>query len=106
MSTVIHIDNLPDVGEHATPLSKMPNCPNCGEDELGMLTADRATCYCCNCVVIRAVGRLHILDVPCVCNDCPWSGTVQACEPATDGDLLCPQCRNVIVVRISPGLVQ
>lgn len=105
MSTVIHIDNFPDTNSYGVPVSKMPNCPNCGEDELGLLEKDRALCYRCNCVVIKAVSKLHILDVPAICNDCTWQGRVGACEPADDGDLLCPQCLNVIVVRLSPGLV-
>lgn len=29
------------------PKEKMPDCPNCGEDELGMLWEDRVICYLC-----------------------------------------------------------
>ena len=36
----------------ATPISKMPNCPCCGDDELGMIQKDEAFCYRC-CAIIR-----------------------------------------------------
>ena len=36
-----------DLYKIATPVSKMPNCPNCKEDELGMMSPDGAFCYCC-----------------------------------------------------------
>jgi len=29
------------------PKSKMPNCPRCGEDELGMMHAELTICYAC-----------------------------------------------------------
>lgn len=29
------------------PTAKMPNCPRCGEDELGMLHAELTICYAC-----------------------------------------------------------
>jgi len=29
------------------PKSKMPDCPRCGEDELGMLHAELTMCYAC-----------------------------------------------------------
>lgn len=37
----------------ATPVSKMPDCDNCGEDELGMLSPDEAFCYQCCAIVKR-----------------------------------------------------
>lgn len=32
--------------EHGTPLSKHPDCPNCGEDEIGS-HFDNAWCHAC-----------------------------------------------------------
>ncbi len=40
---------LPKWDEEARrPKSKMPDCPNCLEDELGMINKNRVICYCCN----------------------------------------------------------
>ena len=33
------------------PESKMPDCPNCEEDELGMICKDYAICYRCKCEI-------------------------------------------------------
>lgn len=33
--------------ENLCPKTKMPNCPYCEEDELGMLTAGHVFCYAC-----------------------------------------------------------
>lgn len=38
---------LPETDEHGTPREKMPDCPRCGEDELGMLRPSYAFCYAC-----------------------------------------------------------
>ena len=35
----------------ATPLTKMPNCPNCGTDELGMIDKGKAVCYFCQMII-------------------------------------------------------
>lgn len=90
--------NLPAVNEWGTPVSKMPNCPHCGEDELGLIEPDRGLCYCCQAVVVRKAPS--ITATPAVCGHCPWMGTVLACEAADDGKLLCPQCGAVIVIRV------
>ena len=37
----------PKCNEYETPLEKLPNCPRCGEDELGMITKDYIMCYVC-----------------------------------------------------------
>ena len=39
---------LPDCDENGTPLEKMPNCPRCDADELGMLMPGAAFCYFCH----------------------------------------------------------
>ena len=31
-----------------TPIKKLPNCPNCDEDELSMLNSDQIFCNACN----------------------------------------------------------
>jgi hypothetical protein len=38
---------LPKPDEWGTPVSKMPNCPVCDEDELGMMEPGVAFCYRC-----------------------------------------------------------
>lgn len=37
----------------ASPITKMPNCPNCGEDELGLMQPNEAFCYACTQVIER-----------------------------------------------------
>jgi len=38
---------LNDLDENGTPKRKLPNCPNCNEDELGVIHADLVLCYRC-----------------------------------------------------------
>jgi len=38
---------LPPSDQFGAPAEKMPDCPSCGEDELGMITPGRAFCYVC-----------------------------------------------------------
>ncbi len=33
--------------ENQRPATKMPNCPNCDEDELGMISEHKVICYFC-----------------------------------------------------------
>jgi hypothetical protein len=35
----------------------MPNCPNCEEDELGMMRPGHAICYCCGATVFDRVFK-------------------------------------------------
>ena len=100
MPTLELVARLPDVDEWGVPLDKVPNCPNCGEDELGMVQADRAVCNLCGCLVVKSKPGQHILDVPAICRQCPWMGTVHGCEISDNGDLHCPQCGDEIVIRI------
>jgi len=37
---------LPDSDSYGSPISKMPDCPCCGEDELAMIAHD-ILCYAC-----------------------------------------------------------
>ena len=39
---------LPGVDEWGVPLAKMPRCPRCNADELGMIHEDYALCYACS----------------------------------------------------------
>lgn len=39
---------LPETDKYGTPLKKMPDCPRCGEDELGMIYPGFAVCYNCH----------------------------------------------------------
>ena len=95
------VTRLPDVDSYGVPLTKMPNCPNCGSDELGMVQAARAVCNACGCIAVASRPSMYIQEVPAVCKFCPWQGMVQACEPSDSGDLMCPQCGNEIVIRIN-----
>lgn len=42
---------LPDCDAWGTPLEKMPVCPRCGEDELGMTAPHFAFCYVCGHII-------------------------------------------------------
>lgn len=44
---------LPAVDENGVPLTKMPDCPVCGDDELGMMNKNQAFCYRCCATVER-----------------------------------------------------
>lgn len=43
----LYVVELPKSDEYGIPVSKMPNCPKCGEDELGMIHPMYAICYAC-----------------------------------------------------------
>ena len=91
--------DLPPTDVWGTPVSKMPNCPNCGEDELGLIEPDRGLCYVCQCVVVRKAPS--ITETPAACGNCPWVGTVVACDVnESTGDLLCPQCYTIITILV------
>lgn len=94
---------LPEVDQWGIPKEKMPHCPGCGEDELGLLEPDRAICYRCSASIVRYQDGISIIDVEVVCCNCPWMGTVLAMEPDHDGDLCCPQCFQLIEVRADIG---
>lgn len=40
-------DILCDLDEHDRPKKKLPNCPKCDEDELGVIHANLILCYRC-----------------------------------------------------------
>ncbi len=41
------LDILTDLDEYDRSKVKLPNCPRCDEDELGVIHADLLLCYCC-----------------------------------------------------------
>jgi ribosomal protein L37AE/L43A len=41
------LDILGDLDEYDTPKVKLPNCPKCDEDELGVIHAELVLCYNC-----------------------------------------------------------
>lgn len=49
------LDILGDLDEFDTPKRKLPNCPRCDEDELGVIHADYLLCYRCGWSI---TGRL------------------------------------------------
>ena len=96
MSQAVYCMPLPAATHYAKPLSRMPLCPHCGENELSLISPDRAVCNACLSVVVRHTEGMSIMEVPAVCPECPWLGRVEQCECGKDGDLLCPQCRSPI----------
>jgi hypothetical protein len=38
------------------PSAKMPDCPNCNQDELGMLTSEKVFCYFCSSTWLKENG--------------------------------------------------
>lgn len=39
--------HFPELDTYGTPTSKLPNCPRCEEDELGVIHAKYLLCYVC-----------------------------------------------------------
>lgn len=39
---------FPRLDDHGTPLHKLPNCPRCGQDELGVIHGSLVKCYACS----------------------------------------------------------
>ena len=46
------LDIMADLDEYDTPKVKLPNCPKCGEDELGVMDADLCLCYRCGWKIV------------------------------------------------------
>ena len=46
-----------DLDEFDTPKEKLPNCPKCDDDELGVIHADLILCYACRWKLEGKVGR-------------------------------------------------
>ncbi len=46
------VDILCDLDEFDRPKIKLPNCPKCDEDELGVIHADLMLCYHCGWKII------------------------------------------------------
>jgi hypothetical protein len=39
--------DFPKLDEYGTPLEKLPDCPKCGMDELGVVNEECMMCYAC-----------------------------------------------------------
>lgn len=51
---------LPELDEWGTPTAKLPNCPRCGADELGVIHPGWMFCYGCCWELIEPNGyRRH-----------------------------------------------
>ena len=48
---------FPTLDEWGTPTVKLPNCPRCDEDELGVINEVRVMCYACNWEAWRDPGK-------------------------------------------------
>lgn len=44
---------FPELDELGTPVHKLPNCPNCDDDELGVIHKDLVQCYKCGWCMVR-----------------------------------------------------
>ena len=51
--TVTGFLKFPDLDENGTPTTKLPNCPYCGEDELGVINPEQVLCYKCGWRLVR-----------------------------------------------------
>lgn len=38
---------FPELDQWGTPIEKLPSCPRCGEDELGVMHRQLVLCYWC-----------------------------------------------------------
>lgn len=41
------MDKFPELDEYDRPIEKLPDCPSCEEDELGVINAGTVLCYFC-----------------------------------------------------------
>lgn len=55
---------FPQLDEHDTPTAKLPNCPRCDDDELGVIHRDFMMCYACRWEIFRckACGGTGIME--------------------------------------------
>ena len=74
---------LPDCDQDGVPKQKMPNCPNCGEDELGMMMPGQAYCYRCCRTFLQAVPIVAAPEI----DDDQWDGCV-----GDESEGTCPAC--------------
>ena len=58
---------IPECDEWGVPLEKMPRCPSCGADELGMQRPGQVLCYMCTWRYPCIGG-----DASCPCQDGDW----------------------------------
>lgn len=44
---------FPELDKYDTPVEKLPNCPACDEDKLGVINHDFIICYACSWKLLR-----------------------------------------------------
>lgn len=50
---------FPELDEWDTPKAKLPNCPRCGDDELGVIHRNYMMCYACGWELERKEDASH-----------------------------------------------
>lgn len=78
---------FPELDEYGTPKKKLPNCPRCGDDELGVIHADYMMCYACGWEMRR-------------CPQCGGTGIIEGDASAPAGSIRretvpCPECQEI-----------
>ena len=51
--TVPGFKEFPQLDADGTPVAKLPPCPNCEDDELGVITDETVLCYKCGWKLVR-----------------------------------------------------
>lgn len=54
-----YLFNWPESDEHGTPKVKLPCCPRCGKDELGLIHPELLLCYACRWQLFKCDYDLH-----------------------------------------------
>jgi len=78
------LDILNDLDEFGRPKVKLPDCPKCDEDELGVIHADLILCYSCGWKIEGKPVRT------------PLSGEIDKLLTETLGKR-CPKCGGMMV---------
>lgn len=42
--------------------------------------------------------KVNVSDVNCECMSCGWQGDIEQTKSNAYGDVLCPKCRDVVVI--------
>ena len=54
---------FPDVDDWGRPTRKMPICPKCGNDELGLITKDVVICYQCRWKTESVMNKVDMSEI-------------------------------------------
>jgi hypothetical protein len=57
------VTTFPELDEHGTPTAKLPDCPQCGDDELGVVSRDCVLCYRCGWEFWRPEAKAVLRDI-------------------------------------------